>query len=127
MIVQVTTDNIEVAQELLDRDFPGLDLGLFLSNKMNRCLVKGGSGALFAWRGPNTYETHVFFSDRGREALATGHELMAWMRLHCDARTFWSAIPIESRKVAMFARLMGWKYEQTSELPEGPAQIFSSE
>lgn len=125
-MIRVTGENIEIAQRLVQRDFPEVDLSLFVANKMNFCLVKGESGCLFAWRGPHIYETHIFLAERGRQAIEAMDEFLEWMRDE-DARLFWAAIPVHDRKVIMFARLMGWKYRQTSELPEGQCQIFSSE
>jgi hypothetical protein len=56
---------------------------------MNVCLLEGEGGALFVWRGPQIYEVHVFFEQRGREVLDLSHRMLEAMRAHgagCSGR-----------------------------------------
>ncbi len=102
------------------------DFTEFLSNPLNVCLLEGEGGALFAWRGPDIYEVHVFFEQRGREVLDLSHRMLAWMRER-GATMFWAAVPVESRKVLMFTRLMGWKSKGVLEFPHGYCEVFVGE
>jgi hypothetical protein len=120
--VIVRTRDPELVNGLADGDFTE-----FLAEPLHVCLVDGDGGALFAFRGPGIYEVHVFFTARGRAALDFGHELLAVMRRDHGARMFWSMIPQESRKVRMFARLMGWKSLGLRETSGAPNELFVSE
>jgi hypothetical protein len=102
------------------------DFTEFLSDPLHVCLIEGKSGALFAFRGPGIYEVHVFFDVRGAKALWLGETMLGWMREKHGARLFWSLIPVESRKVLMFARLMGWESHGIVESRHGWQELFSS-
>lgn len=105
------------------------DFTEFLSNRMNVCLIDGEGGALFVWRGPGIFEVHVFFEQRGKEAIRLSHEMLALMRREHGAKLFWAAVPTDeaSRHVVMFTRLMGWESQGIVSLPEGQREIFSLE
>ena len=105
----------------------GADFTEFMANPMNVFLAEGEGGALFAWRGPGIYEVHVCFEQRGKEVLALAHRMLAYMRENYGARMFWSVIPPQSRKVIMFARLMGWKSRGVAEFAHGVCEIFVEE
>jgi hypothetical protein len=49
------------------------------------------------------------------------------MRRDYGAETFWAAVPVESRHVIMFTRLMGWKSRGFAELPQGRCELFIGE
>jgi hypothetical protein len=104
----------------------GADFTEFLSNPLNVCLLEGNGGALFAYRGPGIYEVHVFFEQRGKAVIELSHRMLARMRGK-GARLFWSAVPVESRHVIMFTRLMGWKSHGVSLFPHGWCEVFSGE
>ena len=93
---------------------------------MNVCLIEGEGGALFVWRGPGIYEVHVFFEQRGREVLDLSRRMLAHMRSN-GARLFWAAVPVESRHVIMFTRLMGWKSQGVEQLAHGWCELFLGE
>ncbi len=99
----------------------------FLSDPMNVCLIEGEGGAVFIWRGPGIYEVHLFFEQRGRAAIELIRRMFKVMRSKFGARLMWAAIPIESRKVIMFARLVGWKSQGVAELAHGHCELFQSE
>lgn len=103
------------------------DFTEFLADPMHVCLLDERGGALFAWRGPGTYEAHVFFKVRGREALTFGRELLDRMRAEHGAERFWALVPVESRKVLMFTRLMGWKSLGLRETRHGWNELFVGE
>lgn len=102
----------------------GADFRDFLGFSGNVILIEGNGGALFAWRGPGIYEVHVFFAQRGREVLDLSRRMLNYMRGNHAAHTFWSAIPVESRKVKLFARWMGWKSQGTALFPHGECEVF---
>lgn len=104
-----------------------VDFTEFLSCPMNACLIEGNGGALFVWRGPGIFEVHVFFEQRGREVIDLSHKMLAFMRAEFGARLFWAAVPVASRRVIMFTRLMGWKSEGAANFPHGLCEIFVSE
>jgi hypothetical protein len=120
------TRDPELINRLLARDFDGLDFSEVLAEPLNVCLVEDGSGAIFCWRGPGIYEAHVFFAVRGRGAIDLGHRLMNVMGVHYGARLFWALVPVESRKVRMFTRLMGWKSLGVRETRHGFNELFVS-
>jgi hypothetical protein len=103
------------------------DFTAFLTDRMNVCLICGGGGALFVWRGPGIYEVHVFFEQRGKEVLRLSREMLSIMREEHGARLFWAAVPVESRHVIMFTRLMGWKSQGVALLSHGYCELFIGE
>jgi hypothetical protein len=103
----------------------GADFSEFLANPLNVCLVEGNGGAIFAWRGPGVFEVHVFFEQRGKDVLELSHRMLAQLRERFGARMFWSAIPVASRHVRMFARWMGWTSHGMAMFPHGECEIFS--
>jgi hypothetical protein len=121
------TRDVARVNELMARDFPGCDMSELLAEPMHVCLIDGESGAIFAFRGPGIYEAHVFFAVKGRAAIDLGHAMLDYMRGEHGARLFWALVPIESRKVQMFTRLMGWKSLGVRETRFGPQELFSSE
>ena len=124
MIRRATLDDVAQVNE-----WAGADFTEFLSNEMNVCLVTNDGGAIFAWRGPGIYEVHVFFKQRGREVLALSERMLHWMRRDYGAKLFWAAIPTDekSRRVIMFTRLMGWKFNGKAVFPHGECEIYVSE
>lgn len=104
-----------------------VDFAAFLENPMNVCLLEGEGGALFAWRGPGIFEVHVFFEQRGRAVLDLSHRMLRVMRNAYGAKLFWAAVPISSRRVVMFTRLMGWKSQGMADLPHGRCELFTGE
>jgi hypothetical protein len=104
-----------------------VDFHDFLSNGMNACLIEGEGGALFVWRAPGIFEVHVFFEQRGRKVIELSHRMLEFMRSEFGARWFWAAVPIQSRHVIMFTRLMGWKSCGKAMFPHGLCEIFSTE
>lgn len=113
--------------ELMARDFPGCDMSELLAEPMHVCLIDGESGAIFAFRGPGVFEVHVFFAVKGRDAIDLGHAMLDLMRAEHGARLFWALVPVESRKVLFYTRLMGWKSLGVRETRHGPQELFSSE
>lgn len=103
------------------------DFAPFLSDLNNVCLASGEGGAIFVWRGPGIYEVHVFFEQRGKEVLRISREMLALMRKEHGAEIFWAAVPVRSRHVIIFTRLMGWKSKGFSEQPHGRCELFIGE
>ena len=99
----------------------------FLSDTRNVCLSEGEGGALFVWRGPGIYEVHVFFEQRGKSVLDLSKRMLAWMRENTGARLFWAAVPVNSRRVLMFTRLMGWASKGLDDFPQGRCELFIGE
>lgn len=99
----------------------------FLLEQMNVCLIEGNGGAIFVWRGPGIYEVHLFLEQRGKAAIELMRRMFETMRAKFGARLMWAAIPIESRNVIMFARLVGWKSQGVAELAHGHCELFQSE
>lgn len=125
-MIRRSSDPAEV-NPLVARDFAGLDFTDFLAEPMHVCLLDGDSGALFAWRGPGTYELHVFFAVRGRDAIDLGHAMLDWMRRECGARRFWALVPEDDRKVKLYTRLMGWRSLGSRQTRNGPNELFALE
>jgi hypothetical protein len=98
-----------------------------LSDRLNVFLSEGEGGALFVWRGPGIYEVHVAFEQRGKEVLDLSHRMLAWMRENMKGKLFWAAVPVQSRHVIMFTRLMGWKSQGTETLQHGRCELFIGE
>lgn len=121
------TSDVARVNELMARDFPGCDMAELLAEPMHVCLVDGDSGAIFAFRGPGIFEVHVFFAVKGRAAIELGHAMLAVMRAEHGARLFWALVPVESRKVLFYTRLMGWKSVGVRETRHGPNELFVSE
>jgi hypothetical protein len=103
------------------------DFAPFLADRMNVCLIEGEGGALFVWRGPGIYEVHVMFEQRGRDVIRLSHRMLDYMRSNHGGKLFWAAVPIESRHVIMFTRLMGWKSQGLADLSHGTCELFIGE
>lgn len=114
----------ECDPEVVNKLAGGLDFSEVLSEPLHICLIEGENGAIFAWRGPGTYEAHVFFSVRGRDALELGWRMLAHMREHHGAQKFWTLVPVESRHVKMFARLLGWESKGEVISKHGAHELF---
>jgi hypothetical protein len=128
MIRRLFADEAERVNDWVWRDSgKRVEFEPFLSDLNNVCLVSGEGGAIFVWRGPWIYETHVFFEKRGKEVLKLSREMLEWMRRECGAKLFWAAVPIESRHVIMFTRLMGWKSQGIADLSHGTCELFTGE
>jgi hypothetical protein len=108
-----------------------VDFSEFLSCTLNACLIEGEGGALFVWRAPGIFELHLFFEQRGREAIELLRRMLDTMRREFGAQWFWAAIPWDqgkqSRKVRLFARRMGWKLKGRAMFPHGLCEVFTSE
>lgn len=126
MIRRAAMCDIAAINGWVKRDGAEADFTELLSNPMNVALLCGEGGALFVWRGPGIYEAHVFFEQRGREVLKLSHAMLDMMRDH-GATMFWAAVPVESRHVIMFTRLMGWKSHGVRDFPHGYCEVFSGE
>lgn len=121
------TFDVEEINRLLDRDFPGADLAEAVANPLNVCLVEGANGAIFAWRGPGTYEIHLLYEARGREALALFDAMLGLVQSAYGGHRFWALVPMESRNVRMFARLAGFLSDGVLDTAHGPNELFVSE
>lgn len=98
-----------------------------LADQNNVCLTEGDGGALFVWRGPGIFEVHVFFEQRGKEVIRLSRRMLDHMRAEFGARLFWAAVPVASRNVIMFTRLMGWKSQGFGDFPQGRCELFAGE
>lgn len=127
MIRRATLDDVEQINDWVWRDSGKRpDFTDFIADRMNVCLLSGEGGALFVWRGPGIFEVHVFFEQRGKEVIRLSREMLDWMRDH-GAKLFWAAVPVESRRVVMFTRLMGWRSRGTEHLSHGVCELFVGE
>lgn len=127
MIRRLFADEAERVNEWVYRDGgKRVDFTDFLSDTNNVCLASGEGGAIFVWRGPGIYEVHVFFEQRGRDVIRLSREMLDIMRKH-GGKLFWAAVPIESRHVIMFTRLMGWKSQGLADLSHGTCELFIGE
>ena len=105
----------------------GADFGEFIVNKLNVVLIEGEGCAMFAWRGPGIYEAHSNLAQRGKAAFDTAHRMFSHMRENHEVSLFWTAVPIGSRKVIMFARRLGWKSRGVTQFPHGACEIFAKD
>ena len=119
MIRRATLADISAINE-----WGGGDFTAFVDEPMNVFLIAGNGGALFAWRAPDVYEVHVALEQRGKAAIAVMHEMLDYMVTNYGAQRFWSAIPPKSRRVIMFARLMGWTSRGLAKFTHGMCEIF---
>jgi len=126
MIRRAAMADVPQINAWVKRDGAEADFTEFVANPLNVCLICGEGGALFVWRGPGIYEVHVFFEQRGKEVLNLSRDMLAMMRGH-GAEMFWAAVPVESRRVIMFTRLMGWKSRGVRPFPHGVCEIFVGE
>lgn len=125
MIRRASVEDAEQVNDWIWRDSGRRpEFAAFLADRMNVCLIEGEGGAIFVWRGPAIYEVHVFFEQRGREVLKLSREMLRIMREEHGARLFWAAVPVESRHVIMFTRLMGWKSRGVENLAHGWCELF---
>ena len=129
MIRRASVEDAEQINEWFWRDFGHRNRAIeeYLADRMNVCLLCGEGGALFVWRGPGIFEVHVFFEQRGRKVLRLSRLMLRRMRRKHGAKLFWAAVPVESRHVIMFTRLMGWKSQGVAELSHGYCELFTGD
>lgn len=128
MIRRASAEDASQLSKWMARDFGvASDFGGFLASHLNVCLICGEGAAFFVWHGPGVFEVHITFEQRGRDAIKLSHELLAIMRSEHWAKMFWAAVPVESRRVIMFTRLMGWKSQGLADLPHGRCELFTGE
>jgi hypothetical protein len=129
VIRRASWEDAELVEDCIYRDFARRNGAMeqFLADRMNVCLLDGSGGALFVWRGPGIYEVHVFLEQRGKDAFAVMREMFRTMRSEYGARLLWAAVPVISRHVIMFARLIGWKSQGFADLPQGRCELFLGE
>jgi len=127
LIRRLFADEAERVNDWVRRDGDDADLTEFLSNDLNVCLASGEGCAFFMWRGPGIYEVHVNLEQRGREVIRLSHQMLEVMRREHGAKLFWAAVPIESRHVIIFTRLMGWKSQGVADLPHATCELFIGE
>lgn len=128
MIRRASVEDTEAINEWFWRDSGKRgDFEPFLADRMNVFLACGEGGAFFVWRGPGIYEVHVMFEQRGKEVLKLSREMLQIMREKHGARLFWAAVPVKSRHVIMFTRLMGWKSQGVAEFSHGYCELFTGE
>jgi hypothetical protein len=127
-IHRLTIRDVAQVNEWLERDsgFP-VDFTETLSNELNICLACGEGGAIFVWRGPGIYEVHCFFEQRGAEVLDIARATLNLLWAEYGAKIVWAAIPLESRKVRLFARWTGFKSFGSICLPHGACELFQLE
>lgn len=122
---RATLEDVDSINEWVWRDSGKRgDFYEFILNKQNVALIEGEGGALFVWRGPGIFEVHVFFEQRGREVIRLSHRMLDFMRRNHGGKLFWAAVPVESRHVIMFTRLMGWKSQGVQQLQHGWCELF---
>lgn len=128
MIRRASVEDAEDVNDWIWRD-SGVkpEFTAFLADRMNVCLIEGQGGALFVWRGPGIFEVHVFFEQRGKEVLRLSREMLEILRRDYGAKLFWAAVPVTSRHVIMFTRLMGWKSQGLADLSHGRCELFIGE
>lgn len=102
----------------------GTDMAELLAEPLHVCLEENGSVAFFAWRGPETYELHLWFSVKGKDAAALLLRMIEHMRQIHGAERFWALIPEASRHVRLFARRMRWTSRGLLETRNGPCELF---
>jgi len=129
LIRRASVEDADFINECIWRDSGGRipQMDAWLSDRNNVALLCGEGGALFVWRGPGIYEVHVFFEQRGRKVLRISRVMLRKMRLWHGAKLFWAAVPVESRHVIMFTRLMGWKSQGVALLSHGYCELFLGE
>jgi hypothetical protein len=127
-MIRASVDDAERISDWVWRDSGNRhDFTGFLDDRNNIALIEGEGGALFVWRGPGIYEVHVFFEQRGKEVIRLSRRMLKIMRRIRKARLFWAAVPVESRHVIMFTRLMGWKSQGFGDFPQGRCELFIGE
>ena len=72
--------------------------------------------AIFEITAPGIYQSHTLFGPtcRGRKAIDTAKEMVAWMFDH-GARIVWGATPKYNRKALLFNRMIGAKVVREGE------------
>jgi hypothetical protein len=126
MIRRASIEDVEAINEWFWRDSGKRgDFSQFFDDQMSVCLIAGEGGAMFVWRGPGIFEVHVFFEQRGKEVLRISREMLKIMREQHGGKLFWAAVPVESRHVIMFTRLMGWKSQGVACLSHGYCELFT--
>jgi hypothetical protein len=127
-MIRASLDDVERINDWVWRDSGSRpDFTQFIADRHNVSLIEGEGGALFVWRGPGIFEVHLFFEQRGKEALTLIRAMFERMREEYGAKLFWAAVPVTSRHVIMFARLVGWKSQGFGDFPQGRCELFQSE
>ncbi len=90
-------------------------------------LLTNGEDAMAAFEQTEDrrWQSHTFFlpSCRGRRAIETAKEMLAWMKPYADV--LWGATPLQNRAARWFNRQIGAVPIGTDEYEaEGPVEIF---
>lgn len=87
-----------------------------------------GDVMLFDWEGDDTYQTHVLFKSRGREAINHAREGLRQIFQDHDAPLVMALVPRTDehnrRDVALLARWVGMKSLGLRQTSEGPCELF---
>ena len=68
-----------------------------------------GNIGLLDYQRPGVYEPHLYFSDRGREALDRAKAMIAWVFDNTDAQELRGKTPILKRGAWWVVRMIGFK------------------
>jgi RimJ/RimL family protein N-acetyltransferase len=70
-----------------------------------------GAASIFEWTAPRVWQGHSMFlpESRGRDGIAAGKAMLAWMFERGGAKMLWGMTPIDNRPAQMFNRLLGFK------------------
>lgn len=72
---------------------------------------------------PFIYETHIYFEDRGKEALARLKGMIAWAFLNTDAKVLVGKTPVLEKGAWMLTRLSGMKKVGMIDTAFGPMHM----
>ena len=95
----------------------------WLLDERNVALRIGPDLAMFEHMGPGTYQGHIWFRSKGREALERAEAMLDQMASDHGAKTIVGEIPARNRKTALFMRWLGFSFDGEIERPWGRVLI----
>lgn len=107
----------------LNRGLKGADWLAFKGNIP--ITFDNGDVVLFDDEGDSTYEIHVLFTGRGREAINHARESFQTMFTQHGARLIFGLVPDFRRDVKLLARWAGMKSAGYRWAPEGPGLSYT--
>ena len=110
-MIERSTDAARIAFLSVETEHPLSlhDVGEFVSDARNICLVSEHGAAMFQWTGPKIYGGHIMMlnTGRGQHALKVGRQMLGYMRGH-GARLIWANVELDNRPARWFVRKLGF-------------------
>lgn len=102
----------------------GFDPENWREGSSNVILTDGRNYSLFFQERPGVYAGHVFFEDRGREALKVGKEMLSFFFWNYPAEIVLGLTPEDCPQAIWFNKKLGFTSHGVLDTPTGKSRLF---